>query len=245
MTIASMQLSLAQPINTVSATKKHKLGMLYVDEYGRKWRYCKNGASALAAGKCVAATEATANHINKSVAAAAIGAVDVAITIGATALTANSYDDGYFQVNDGTGEGQSYPIVSHTVSAAGSEAVYVKLAEPLRAAIVASATSEASLIPSPYYAVTISSSINALCVGVSTVVVPASYYFWAQTGGVTAVLQNTGATAAVGTQMILGTDDGSVDVVATSSDIDDPKIGYHFGTVGVATEYKPIYLEID
>lgn len=244
MSIGSMQLSLAQPLNTVSTTKKHKLGMLYIDEYGRKWRYCKNGATALAAGKCVAATEGTANHVDQDgLTSAAIGATTISLTVGATAVTENAYQDGFFITNDATGEGYSYPIISNTACNASGTTV-IKLAEPLRAAIVAT-TSQVSLIPSPYYAVTISSSINALCVGVSTMVVPAYNYFWSQTGGATVALNNTGATAAVGTQMILGTDDGSIDVVATSSDIDVPKIGYQFGYVGVATEYRPVFLAID
>ena len=244
MSIGSMQLSLAQPLNTQSATKMHKLGMLYIDEYGRKWRYCKNGGAALAAGKCVAATEGTANHVDQAtVTAAAVGATTITLTVGATAVTENAYQDGFFVTNDATGEGYSYPIVSNTACDSSGSTI-IKLAEPLRAAIVAT-TSQVSLIPSPYYAVTVSSSINALCVGVSTMVVTAAYYFWSQTGGATAALNNSGATIAVGTQVILGTDDGSIDVVATSSDIDNPKIGFQYGYVGVAGEYRPVFLCID
>ena len=244
MTVGSMQMSLAQPINTISATKKHKLGMLYVDALGRKYRYAKAGATALAAGELTAAPAVTAHHKDASVAAATpIGATTVSVTVGATAVTADYYADGYLQVNDGTGEGHCYAIAGNSACDASTTTV-VKLYEPIRVALVASATSEVTLVPSPYSGTVISATPEAFCTGVTPLVVTAAYYYWTQTGGPCVCLAG-GNAIAVGSQIILGGTDGSYDVVATSSDVDVPKIGYQFGIASVTGEYQPIYLQID
>jgi len=243
MGIASMQLSLAQPVGTISSTQKHKLGMLYVDEYGNKWRYAKNGATALAAGKLTGAAVAgiVALHTDLSVVAAAIGDRSVTVTLGATAATANQYKDGLLVAHDGTGKGYSYVIDSHPAADA-SATLTVKLVEPIKVALVAGATSEVNLVPNLYSGITITDAINCVPLGVPNVAVTAAYYCWIQSGGLAAVL--TGDTSAIGVMAVAHTTDGAVGTLAASVDIDTPIVGV-FVTTGVAGEYGPIRLTMD
>lgn len=216
-----------------------KLGCRRIDQYGNIYRLAKAGATALAAGKCTVAPTATANHLNMSLAtAAAIGDVRVQITLGATAATANMYEDGYMVVNDGTGEGHLYRIKSNPAADA-SAAIWIELEDPIRVALVTSATSEVSLFPNIFNGTVISATINNLPTGIPPIAVTAAYYYWSLVEGETPALGN--GAEAVGSMLIHHTTDGAIGVMASSVDVDSPIIGIQLGSTHITGEYQPIY----
>lgn len=232
-----------QGIFDISSTQKEILGQLRHTPDGRKFRYSKAGASALAAGKVGVAPAAVANHINKNVAVAvAIGDKEVQVTVGATAVTADQYKDGFLQVNDGTGEGHQYPIESNTACDASGTTV-VKLQDHVKVALVTGGTSEVSLIYNPWTGVTESTTEENVPVGIAPVAVTAAYYYWAQTGGPAIAL--IAGTPAVGTMLTLSATAGALAAINGTLDIDQPYFAQMLATAGVATEYKPVKLMID
>jgi hypothetical protein len=95
----------------------------------------------------------------------------------------------------------------------------------------------------PFCGTVISATPEAFPTGVPPVTVPANYYYWSQTGGVACCLVE--GSPAIGSMMTHGATDGSLGPVSSTFDIDQPIIGIMFGTAGVATEYKPVFLKID
>lgn len=228
-----------QGINEISSTKKEMLGCLRVLQDGRKFRYAKATAVALVPGVQLQVAVPTANHINRSAVATVIGSTQVSVAVGATAVTANQYDDGYLQINAGTAGtlGRQYKISSHTVSAAGSETITVNLEEPLGVALVAT-TDKLSLVPNPWNGVAIGAVAEA-CAGVVPVPVTASYYFWAQTGGIA----NCYIDNAVDAGSILVPGASGTLILFLVNYVQAP-IGYAVG-IGVTSECKAAFLTID
>jgi len=237
-----MKSSFSQGIFDISATKREILGTLRILADGRKFRYCRAGAADLHPGMFGQAGVDADNHINVSVAAAAIGDTEVAVTVGATAVTENQYEDGYLQVNDGTGQGHQYRILGNTACAT-SGVTYVTLNEPIKVALVASATSEVSLLPSEYSAVVESATEETMPVGVAPCAVTTLYYYWAQTAGPAIVLMD--GTPAVASMLVPGAVAGSLKVMNATLDIDMPYVALKSLNAGVDTEYKPVKLLLD
>jgi hypothetical protein len=227
-----------QGIMETSSIQKEIVGCLRILPDGRKFRYAQATATAIAPGFALQHSEPTANHINRSAAATAKGSYVVSIALGATAVTADMYKDGFLQVNDGTAGtlGTQYRIKSHnTCDASGT--IIVELADPLVTALVAT-TDKLSLIPNPYRGVSLG-AVAYGCAGVTPVAVAASYYFWAQTGGV-AACTIVNATAK-GSTLIPGAN-GIPKLFVV--DYLQPPIGYAI-QVGVTSHAKAIYLSID
>lgn len=67
------------------------LGSKFYDQNGNAYRYVKVGGTATVAGKVYQAPAEITNHQDLVPAAAAIGATEVTVTLGATAATANQY----------------------------------------------------------------------------------------------------------------------------------------------------------
>lgn len=224
----------AQGIYQQSATQKEMLGAERITADGRKFRYCRNGATALAAGIPTVAAAAVANNINCAPAvAAAVGDTVIQITIGNTAVTADQYKDGYIQGNSAGGIGMQYRIVSHN-AAAGNGIVTVQLADPILVALVV-ATSKVSFIGNPFAAVVVGAAAG-LFVGVPPIAVTAYYYFWNQVGGVcTALVDNA---VAVGSELAVGTATFGIATAYTTQ-----VCGTLFGTAGVTAHHKPVFLK--
>lgn len=234
MAVGNMKVAgFTQGLYEQSSTAKEMLGTRRMTADGRIFEYQQAGAVALDKGIPTIRPDSVANHINKNVAAAALGETLVSITIGATACAENAYAGGYLQVNDGTGQYDQYPIISNTYSA-GSGAVDVVLAEGLRTALVASGTSEASLIPSPYTGIIVSATTKCFA-GVPPIAVTALYYFWNQIGGICNAL-NTNAVA-IGSELAVGT---GIFVLATA--YTTQVVGVAFAAAGVTDEGKPVLL---
>lgn len=230
----------SQGIYEVSKTKKEQIGTLRILQDGRKFRYAKAGASDLAAGKMGVAAQVAAAVTNKTCPAIAVGAKQLTLTIGSATYAADYFAGGFMHINDADGEGHAYPIESSTAVAA-STSITVTLEEGIKVALLV--TSEFTLIHSPWMAVVESATEENLPVGIPVVAVTATYYYWAQTGG-PAICLAVG-TAPVGCNLVLGGTAGALDTGAATDGDTMPIVGIAFGTVGVATEYKPVYLTID
>jgi len=221
-----------------SATKKETLGALRFTADGRSFRYAR-ASGALAAGKACIMAPAIANHIKQANTGytMSVGDMSVNVLIGATALTANQYDDGYLQIYDGAAGavGQQMMISSHGVSAAGSEAVSLNLAEPVRAAVIA--TDSFALIPNPWSVVSNTTALANGFAGIAVIAVTTLYYCWLQTGGVGCVLNQ--ANTALGSNINLSATAGALE---TSAGYTSPFIGNTIGFANVSAKYNPIFL---
>lgn len=239
--MSNLKSAFSQGLFQQSSTQLERLGALRVEADGRKFRYGKAGA-AIGVGKNCSMATATANHINLAIPAAyPIGSVQLSVTVGATAVTANQYKDGYLQVNDATGEGYSYRIESNTACDASGTTV-VQLADPIMVALVAS-TSEVSLIPNPWSSVIINANATDAPAGCAVRGMTSGYYGWFQTGGVGIYLSD--GTPAVGQMLVLSSTDGALEIGNATYTSTEPIVAIALATAGVDTEYKPCIYKID
>ena len=177
----------AQSVMEDSATAKAAVGA-YFALGDRKFRYCKNGSVALAAGLLVQGPALHATYFQNIAvqAAAAAGATAVSVTLpnqDNLTLVANQLAGGYLSVYDvSTGVGETYKIKSHIATTKNTTATF-NLYDGLVTALTTS--DKVSLAPSKYNLVVVSPATTAtnVPVGVPLVAITASYYFWAQVSG--------------------------------------------------------------
>lgn len=179
-----------QDARMVSATQLHTVGTVAEDAVGRVFRYTQNGAVALAGGLATVTPAKVANHTNIAVAAAAaVGARQVSVTLGATATTQDQYKDGFLVVNDAAGIGLAYRITGcPVIGSAGTG--FITLAEGVVVALTTS--SKVTLTYSPWSAVIVhpGSASTFFCSGDTDTPVAASNYYWSQTAGITSTLSD-------------------------------------------------------
>src|SRR3972149_2900337 len=107
---------LLQNLYDESSAQQHKLGELYIDPWGRKFRYVQAGTSALVTGNLLQEAAEVTNFRSMVVqAAVAIGDTMIPVTLGGTAVTANLFESGDLVVESSTGIGQVFKIVRHDV----------------------------------------------------------------------------------------------------------------------------------
>lgn len=237
----------AQGIFEQSATQKEELGSLRILKDGRKFRYARAGSSNLSHGKANCAAQIGATVMNEACASAhSIGDYVFTETITAgTAFAQDYFAGGFLQINDATGEGYQYKIVSSTAVSAAGTSITLTLDEPIQVALVAS-TSEFTLVHSPWQSVVETTAEENVFTGVAPIDVTATYYFWDQTGGMCCCLSEATAAAPVGAVMTLSATSGALQAIATPLDVDVAyQVGVAYGTAGVDTEYKPVYLTWD
>ena len=234
-----------QALHATSATAKHRLGTKRITDDGRTFRYAKAGAVALDPSKCGIGLQDTDNHVDIAMAkAAAVGAMQVTVTLGATLATVDQYRDGLLVVTDGTGEGYSYQIDSNPACDSAGDMV-VTLKDTIRSALATSGTT-VTLYPSFYNGVTVSTAEENIVVGVPLVAVPINNYYWAQTGGLAVCL--CGGTAPVGAWLCLDASvAGALHAVSETigTTVDYPLVAYQAYGAQVDTEYKPVFLIIE
>ena len=226
-----------------SSTPVHPIGTKGMTPDGRIFRYAKNGAVALTTGKLTIAADLVTNHEDRAFATAgAVGDKTVSISIGATAITANQYDEGYLVIIDDTGEGHVHQIVSHGTTS-GSANVSFTISPGLEEATTTSTT--VSLMRNRWSGVLISDgSQSDVAAGVTPIAVTAGYYFWAQTGGMASILTDTGAQAVQGQPITIGgTSSGGVTIhdAATETYLGMAPVG----VTPTSGEHNPYWLEID
>jgi hypothetical protein len=213
---------------------------------GKTFNYSANTSTSLALtpGKLTQGAVASGNHLNRTGVVYAAGTSQVVFTIGNTAITTDQYTQGYFVVNKVTGAGQTLQITSHNTPA-GNGSVTVNLMDYIITAT--DTTSKFSLYPNITAACLLyahASPNTSIPTGVPAISVPAattanpSTYFWAQTGGVCAVLADAATWVGTFDGVIASTlTDGAVGIQAAATI--QPTLGYALDTL-VSTEFRPV-----
>jgi hypothetical protein len=219
----------------------HDLGALGIAENGDLYRYAKLAAD-VSAGYLLVSKGREANHQNVALSAAAsVGDTKVIPTVGATAVDANEYDEGWLVFSDVSPEGEAYKIVSHEANA-GSLATDIYLDRPLLSA--ATTSSEVTLVRNPWNEPAVSQLIAERAAGVTTTDwdVSVANYGWLKTRGVHPCLTDTTGV--------------TVGYVGSISDQVNGAIGVHSDDdaevpicqamqKGTAGEFNPYYFYID
>ena len=194
--------AVGQILFSSSATQLHKLGEKAVASDGRVYRYAKAGGADLVPGTLLQGPAEVTNHEALSPKAdAAIGATQVTVTLGNTAVTADQYSGGWMIVTETPGQGSQYKIRSHP-AANGSATLVLTLEDPLLVAITALA-SQVDLVMNPHSGVIINpASASASPVGVAVYPITSGQYGWIQVGGVATVLAGADGALTVGTNVV-------------------------------------------
>ena len=178
-----------------TSVQQHTLGARSTTGDGRIFRYAKAGAVDLVPGKLQQAPVEITNHQNLTPAAAAIKATSVTVTLGATAVTANQYAEGWLLVTVTPGQGYQYKIKSHP-AAALSASLVLTLEDPIVVALTTS--SRVDLILNPFSGVIVNpTTATSSAVGVAVTAITAAQFGWIQTGGVATLLADGALTVGV------------------------------------------------
>ena len=208
---------------TESQYQEYPLGTKLI-QGERVWRYCKNSSSAVTVvGNILQGPAGVHATIEDDIVVAtstgqayAIGSYDIILVSHgdidvAPWSTADGGKDGYIYVNGGTGVGQCRKIKSHEAFVTTGDTL-ITVYEPWKVAPVA-ANTECGLAENPYSNVVVAAAQAALGpappVGVATIALTGSYYFWAQSGGPCAVTTN--AAIPHSTLAVVGTTAGEID----------------------------------
>ena len=225
-----------------TATQQHPLGARTYTRDGRRFRYCKAGASALVAGNVIQAAAQVTTHDQLTPSAAAIGDSTITVTLDATnAATANQYAGGWAIIDTTPGEGYSYPIASHPAAAA-SAAVVLTLPSDAKVQVALTTSSRVTLCPNEYSAVIQSpvTTLTGTVVGVCVYPIAASEYGWIQDQGTAGVL--IAGTPGVGLAVVVpGTAAGCVVVDGAAS---ATKVVGTMRVTGVDGKILPVLLDI-
>jgi hypothetical protein len=194
-----------QTIYDESETQNYKLGtqLIYGDGTGRKFRYAKNGGTALVQAYMTqtAVEESKFVAIVQTGYAQVAGATDITVLVTTGSATAeNSLAGGMMTCNKVSPAvlGDVYHIVASKLQS-DDTLLDLKLEFPgIRNAI--GATGEVSLSYNPWYNVVVhpTTTATARAAGVPLIPVTANYYFWAQTGGPAPIIVDTGDTLTIG-----------------------------------------------
>lgn len=211
----------------------------------RTWKYARNGAAALAAGKVSVTPLSTSAHENMSFQTApAVGDDELKVTLGAGAVAANQYADGWIVVQDGTGEGHAYPIAGEHPAFSASATATFGLGHG-ETVLEAGALSETNvdLNTNRFSQVIISadSSQTDVIAGVQNIDVTAAYFFMIQTWGPAAVWADESGT--LGAPITFG--GGTAGQVENVDAAAEPAFGLGGPSEGVADEYQLVYLRIE
>jgi len=220
----------------------HQLGARGYTENGDCYRYTKAASTDFIAGNLLVSLGREANHQNIALSAAvAVGATLLQPTLGATAVDANEYDEGWLIFNDNSPEGEFYKIVKHEAAALSTVCdVYIEPA--LKTA--ATTSSEVELVRNPWNKPAISQLIAERAVGVAVQDwdVSVAEYGWLKTHGLASVLVDTSGVTVGYKAVISDQVNGSVGVY---SDVDAEVVVGQMMATGTATEFNSIYLTID
>jgi hypothetical protein len=201
--------------------------------------YCFSGA-AIGAGAVIMSPAAPVDHdMDLVVAAAAVDAKELSVTIGVTSSSQNITADQFSEIyiNDGAGEGHLYEIANHvSVDVSAVTTLALTLKEKVREATVA-ATSLAGLIPNKYqdvvtYNVT---TPTGAAIGVAPAEIADDEYFWAQVSGLASVLVSAG-----GADEAVATPGTTVRVSSSNGANGSVTLGKNVGSTGHDLDYQPI-----
>lgn len=228
-----------------SSNQRQPIGTGMVTQDGRWFRYGRLGGSAITLPARLFQSEVPhANWDELAVAAAAVGAKTVTVTLGAQLVAADDFNGGYLLVEDDTGEGFEY-LIEDTPAIAASAAGAISLVNGLIVALVAATT--VSLLKHPLDDMIIHPSPpTAAVAGVNKVAMAANAFGWFQVRGLCAVL--TEGTLVIGDSVqASSTTDGAVTPFTLTEGTPNaeitPVVG-HCVSVGATTEHSPILLNL-
>lgn len=232
----------AQGLYEYSTNKMHDLGQVGMTSDGRKFRYCLAG-ELLVTGDLYTNSAVSTNFNGMTVqAAAAIGAKDVAVTLGGTAVTANLFDDGYLMVYGGTGIGQQFQILSHTVQTSTTGTCTFTIKGKLAVALT-TADSKITVVKNPYASIVKNPETpTGIPVGVAQFAIASGKYGWIQTSGIAGVLADATVTGADTSGMSPSTTTAGTATLAVTT---DARIGNSLQMVTVSAKVGPVQLNID
>jgi hypothetical protein len=163
----------------------------------------------LTVGELLVTAASVANHQNTTVNAAAdlpLGSFTPTVTVGATAVTADDYNEGYLSIDSDAGAGRTYKI-KDTPAIASSGTGVVTLYDPI--AVASDATTAVTLTKNPWRDPQQSNTTVAeVPVGIPQVTIAAgdttTQFGWVQTWGPATGLADE-AVATVGQAITIGT----------------------------------------
>ena len=166
-----------------SSEQLHKLGQIYTDPWGRTFRYVQAGGTSLVTGELQQEAAEVTNFRSMVVqAAAAINDLEISVTLGGTAVTANQFDSGDLLVESSTGIGQAFKIVRHEVQTSTTGTCKFTVDRPV--AIALTTSSQVSVRKNSYDGVIqYPTTPTGAPVGVAIVVITNAQYGWIQSGG--------------------------------------------------------------
>lgn len=239
-------MDLIQGLHDQSQYQNHKLGELYTDPWGRRFRYVQNGGVALTTGNLLQEAAEDTNFRSMAVAvAAAIGDIEITVTLGGTAVTANMFESGDLIVESSTGIGQVFKIKKHDVQTSTTGSCKFTVDRPLKIALTTS--SQVSVRKNSYDGViAFPTTPTGRPVGVALYAMTISYYGWIQSGGDCAVLYDTGTNAAADATRLIPSQDvaGSVSPDAAANAA-SPVVGFSREQVSVDSTMSFATLTID
>ena len=239
-------MDIIEALYTETSAPTHKLGELFIDPYGRKFRYVQNGAVALVTGNLLQEPAEDTNFRSMvTQAAVAIGDFMIPVTLGGTAVTANMFEEGDLVVESSTGIGQVFKIVRHDVqtSTTGTCKFYVDRAVK----IALTTSSQVSVRKSSYDGViAFPTTPTGAPVGVALYAMTIAYYGWVQSGGDAVALYDNQTNSAADESALMPSRDvaGSVTVV-TEALAAPVHIGWGREQVSVDSTMGFVHLIID
>ena len=225
-----------------STNETAQLGDIFYADH-RTFRYALAGASTVNPGKLGLAPVPKANHANNTAIASAAGTLTPTFTIGATAVVANEYTEGYLVINVTPDVARTYKI-SYLGAVTSAGTANPTLFEPIVTAWTTA--TRVSLVHNAYANVVESASATRRAAGVPLVSATAAAYYYAQTRGVTGVLADQAI--ALGSRISASPSVAGA-VVADNGTYGTALITTPLGSAsimaGVDTEYRPMFLTID
>jgi hypothetical protein len=181
-----------------------------------------------------------ANHVKQAFTATAAGVKRLALTVGATAVTADQYKDGYLQIYDGTttGLGMQYDIESNTACDA-SGITYVTLKDPLKYAVTTA--DYFSLLQNELSGVLQNASLAHGGAGIVPRPVTSGYYFWVKISGLSCCLN--GGNTVLGAGVVPSATEGALKTQPDGA-LDSAPVGYAISFASVDTKYCPVMLTL-
>ena len=234
-----------------SAYGGHNFGEVVKCADGRWFRFALDSGSGNHKGLIQLAPATVADAQNMTLLAkTSIGATQITATMGTTAPTVGIYDEGYLSINAGTGLGQISKIKHSSTSSATAASsptgtaygVVFDLFDPLLVA-TAVADTKVSVIANTYNGTLENTGATLRPAGVPLISATASYYYWAQTRGVSVIRCSSGG-ATIGYSQVNSASATACDTENAGTAGQVVSIGYALYT-GASAEYRAVMLEIN
>lgn len=233
-----------------STTARHKIGTRMQLADGRVYYYASTSEATVAGKLSFSKPMDAANTAMVTGVAAAVGAkVVTGMTVGATAVTANEFAEGFMYTQKVAVEGYTYKIKSNTSgSAAGT--MSISLYDPIQLAITAA--TEVGFAYNPFHLVSsATTTVTSSPAGVPAKgIITSGSYGWLQTWGVCAIQNQEAGNLTIGHQVHASTEEGSIvapsaaDMTVTTAPLVYPRVGHYYGAVAVDDEWTPVMLQL-